>query len=205
MERLDIYVALLAKWRKAVNLISERTFTEIWTRHIADSAQLSALALGARTWVDMGAGAGFPGMIIAMMLAGTPGARVHLIESDLRKCAFLREAARETGAPAEVHAVRIENAPSLIANPVDAVTARALAPLPQLLAFSSIWLRAGAVGVFPRGKTGGRDAEHTSDNPEYAFEFSRSRIDRESQIVRVTLRDPLSTAGLMAGGGVETG
>src|SRR5690242_16070351 len=97
LRRLDAYVTLLGKWRKAVNLLSESSFQEIWTRHIADSAQLLALAPDARIWVDMGAGAGFPGLVIAMQLAEHEGARVHLIESDQRKCAFLREAAREIG------------------------------------------------------------------------------------------------------------
>ena len=97
------YVDLLARWRKTTNLISESTFASVWTRHIADSAQLLALAPGAIRWVDMGSGAGFPGLVIAIQLAGVPGAVVHCIESDQRKCAFLREAARATGAAATIH------------------------------------------------------------------------------------------------------
>ena len=82
------------RWRKTTNLIAESTFQSVWTRHIADSAQLLALAPDARRWVDMGSGAGFPGLVIAIQLAGVPGAVVHCIESDRRKCAFLREAVR---------------------------------------------------------------------------------------------------------------
>ena len=92
--RLDTYVDLLARWRKATNLISESAFSQVWARHIADSAQLLAFAPLARRWVDLGSGAGFPGMVIAIQLAEIEGAEVHCIESDQRKCAFLRAVAR---------------------------------------------------------------------------------------------------------------
>ena len=95
-----IFVELLDRWRHKINLISNSTFPSVWTRHIADSAQLIALAPEAKRWVDMGSGAGFPGLVIAIQLADVPGAIVHCIESDGRKCAFLREAARATGAAA---------------------------------------------------------------------------------------------------------
>ena len=100
-DRLATYVDLLARWRKTTNLIAESTFASVWTRHIADSAQLLALAPQARRWVDLGSGAGFPGLVIAIQLADVAGAAVHLIESDQRKCAFLREAVRVTGAAAQ--------------------------------------------------------------------------------------------------------
>src|SRR5277367_6578959 len=106
--RLAAYVDLLARWRKTINLIAESTFPSVWTRHIADSAQLLALTPGARRWVDMGSGAGFPGLVIAIQLADVPGAVVHCIESDQRKCAFLREAVRATGAAATIHSERVE-------------------------------------------------------------------------------------------------
>ena len=91
-DRLAIFVELLDRWRHKTNLISNSTFPTVWTRHIADSAQLKALAPEAKRWVDMGSGAGFPGLVIAIQLADVPGAIVHCIESDGRKCAFLREA-----------------------------------------------------------------------------------------------------------------
>lgn len=181
LERLDAYVALLGQWRKAVNLIAESTFAEVWTRHVADSAQLLAFAPQAKIWVDMGSGAGFPGLVIAMQLAGQPGARVHLIESDQRKCAFLREAARVTRAPAIIHNERIEAAAARIADAVDAVTARALAPLPKLIDFSKIWLARGAVGVFPRGRTD--EPAVRSNFQNYAVDFPRSRTDGQSVIL----------------------
>jgi 16S rRNA (guanine527-N7)-methyltransferase len=193
LTRLDLYVALLAKWRRTINLISDATFTEVWTRHIADSAQLLSLAPSALTWVDMGSGAGFPGLILAMQLADHPGACIHLIESDQRKAAFLREAARVTGAVARIHSLRVEEATQEIVGPVDAVTARALAPLPRLLGLSKIWLEQGATGVFPRGRTEDMGIEELSDYQKYEFDFPRSRIDPRSHIAVVRRKPDLSS------------
>jgi 16S rRNA (guanine527-N7)-methyltransferase len=184
LERLDAYVALLDKWRLVVNLISERSFKSVWSRHVADSAQLLALAPKARIWVDMGSGAGFPGMVIAIQLADCAAARVHLVESDQRKCAFLREAARATSTPAIIHNSRVEDAAMAIPQPVDAVTARALAPLPRLIAFATLWLDNGAVGIFPRGRSG----ENFTDfphYPDYRFSLIESHVDRSARIVIV--------------------
>jgi 16S rRNA (guanine527-N7)-methyltransferase len=188
IERLDLYVALLAKWRKTINLVSELTFAEVWTRHVADSAQLFAFAPKAKVWVDMGSGAGFPGLVIAMQLINTADALVHLVESDQRKCAFLREAARETGAPAEIHNMRLENAAQNIPLPVDAVTARALAPLPRLVDFAKVWLESGATGVFPRGKTAGAQSDILSVSQNFDIDFSRSRTETSSEIAIVRNR-----------------
>jgi len=183
--RLAVYVDLLARWRNATNLISEASFAEVWTRHIADSAQLLALAPHARRWVDMGSGAGFPGMVIAIQLADVAGARVHCIESDRRKCAFLREVARAAGAPAEIHAARIESIDPQALAPVDAVTARALAPLPRLIEFAKVWIAHGAVGVFPRGRSAEAQLETHPAAPGLAIDLVASKLDPEAAIVRV--------------------
>lgn len=183
--RLAVYVDLLGRWRKVTNLISEASFAEVWTRHIADSAQLLALAPKARRWVDMGSGAGFPGMVIAIQLADVAGARVHCLESDQRKCAFLREVARATGAPAEIHPVRIESIDPASLAPVDAVTARAFAPLPRLLEFAKVWIAQGAVGVFPRGRSAEAQLETTPAAQDFAIEFLASKLDPEAAILRV--------------------
>ena len=140
--RLAAYVDLLDRWRRKTNLIADSTFPAVWTRHIADSAQLVALAPGARRWVDMGSGAGFPGLVIAILLAETPGAIVHCIESDGKKCAFLREAARATGAAAQIRPARVEAIDPESLGPVDAVTARAFAPLPLTLKLAKPWIGA---------------------------------------------------------------
>jgi 16S rRNA (guanine527-N7)-methyltransferase len=183
--RLAIYVELLGRWRKVTNLISAASFAEVWTRHIADSAQLLALAPQARRWVDMGSGAGFPGMVIAIQLADAPAARVHCLESDRRKCAFLREVARATGAPAEIHPVRIESIDPATLAPVDAVTARAFAPLPRLIEFAKVWLAQGAAGVFPRGRSAEAQLEITPAASDLAIDIFASKLDPEAAILRV--------------------
>ena len=182
--RLAVYVDLLARWRRITNLISEASFAEVWTRHIADSAQLLALAPTARRWVDMGSGAGFPGMVIAIQLTGVAGAEVQCLESDQRKCAFLREVARATGAPARIHAVRIESIDPRSLSPVDAVTARAFAPLPQVLEFAKVWLARGAVGVFPRGRSAEAQLDAAASH-DFTIDFVASKLDPAAAILRV--------------------
>lgn len=183
--RLAIYVDLLARWRKITNLISEASFAEVWTRHVADSAQLLALAPNARCWVDLGSGAGFPGMVIAIQIADVPGAVVHCLESDQRKCAFLREVARATGAPAKIHAARIESIDPASLSPVDAVTARAFAPLPRVLEFARVWIAQGAVGVFPRGRSVEAQLDTAAAAQDFAIDLVASKLDPEAAIIRV--------------------
>src|SRR5262245_41616635 len=107
-KRLDRFVDLMLTWQKSINLISPSTIPNLWTRHVADSLQLLDLAPSARLWVDLGSGGGFPGVVIACALADTPGAQIHLVESNAKKAAFLREAVRITWVPAVVEAMRIE-------------------------------------------------------------------------------------------------
>ena len=107
--RLDQFVALLIRRQKTLNLVAASTLPQIWTRHVADSLQLLALAPTARKWIDLGAGGGFPGLVIACALAEPPGAQVHLVESTQKKAAFLRDVALALSLPAIVHARRIED------------------------------------------------------------------------------------------------
>ena len=151
-ERLNIYFLLLRTWQKKTNLVASSTLRNIWTRHIADSLQLMPLAPGARVWVDLGSGGGFPGIPIACALADTPGAKVHLVESNGKKAAFLREVVRKLGLPAEVHQERAEKFGESCAEAIDAVTARALAPLKTLCDQAFPFIRNGAVGLFPKGQ-----------------------------------------------------
>jgi 16S rRNA (guanine527-N7)-methyltransferase len=152
-ERLDRFVDLLLRWQRTSNLIAPSTVSRLWTRHIADSLQLIELAPQARIWIDLGSGAGFPGMVLAIALTGTPGAMVHLIESNTKKAAFLREAQRVTGAPARVYLQRIEDFTASFEGVADIVTARAVAPLKPLLAQCFPLLgKSGATGLFPKGQ-----------------------------------------------------
>ncbi len=149
--RLDLYVDLLLRWQKTTNLIAPSTIPTIWTRHIADSLQLLDLAPDARVWVDFGSGGGFPAIPIACALAEKPGTIVHLIESNGKKAAFLREAIRITGAPAQVHMDRVEKYSLSPVNSVDVVSARALAPLKVRCDQAFALIERGATGLFPKG------------------------------------------------------
>lgn len=150
--RLDLYLDLLRQWQAKTNLVAPSTLPHLWTRHVADSLQLLALAPTARTWVDLGSGGGFPGVVLACALAERPGARVHLVERNSKKAAFLREALRITSAPGIVYATGIEDIVDSIEGPIDCVTARALAPLHQLICFAEPLVRKGAKALFLKGQ-----------------------------------------------------
>ena len=166
LERLDRFVALLLEWQQRINLIAPSTEPHLWTRHIADSLQLLELAPDARAWIDLGSGGGFPGLVIACALAGTPGAHVHLIESHGKKAAFLREAQRLTAAPASVHAMRIEEFVTTFDSPVDAVTARAVVPLKSLFQLSFPLLgKSGAMALFPKGQHAEFELKEARESP----------------------------------------
>ena len=150
--RLDRYVALLLEWQAKTNLVAPSTLPNLWTRHISDSLQLLSLAPSARTWVDFGSGGGFPGVVLACALAETPGATVHLVERIAKKAAFLREAIRVTGAPGAVHLADIGDTVERFAGAVDCVTARAVAPLHQLIGFAEPLVKRGAKALFLKGQ-----------------------------------------------------
>ncbi len=145
MGRLTAYLDLLIKWRDSANLVSRASLADPWRRHMLDSAQLMPLLRNpAGPLLDMGSGAGFPGLVLSILGAG----QVHLVESDTRKCEFLREAARITDADITIHRVRIEKLPPF---PVQTVTARACAPLHRLLGLAAPFLAAGGTGIFHKG------------------------------------------------------
>jgi 16S rRNA (guanine527-N7)-methyltransferase len=150
--RLDRFVELLYGWQAKTNLVAPSTLPALWTRHISDSLQLLTCVPSAKIWADLGSGGGFPGVVLACALGETPGALVHLIERNAKKAAFLREALRVTGAPGAVYLADIENSVDRIPEPVDCVTARAVAPLHQLIGFAEPWVRRGAKALFPKGQ-----------------------------------------------------
>src|SRR5882757_7658083 len=150
--RLESYVDLLVLWQSKTNLVASSTLANLWTRHISDSLQLLTIAPAAKTWADLGSGGGFPGVAIACALAETPGAQVHLVERNAKKAAFLREALRITGSPGTVHLADIGDSVDRITGPVDCVTARALAPLHQLLGFAELLVGNGAKALFLKGQ-----------------------------------------------------
>lgn len=194
MDRLKLYVALLEKWNRRINLVAKDSLADLWRRHVLDSAQLLPLlppgpAGRPRQLVDLGSGAGFPGLVLAILGAG----ETHLIESDGRKAAFLREAGRETGTAVTIHNHRIE---AVAPFPVEVVTARACAPLPRLLGYAAPFL--AAPGAAPGGKTSGIglflkgrnvDQELTEARERWNMQIERlpSRTDPAAVILRLSL------------------
>ena len=173
--RLETYVALVAKWQKSQNLVAPASLPQIWRRHVADSAQAQALLPGARRWVDLGSGAGFPGLVTAILLAETSGAVVHLVESNKGKAAFLRTVARETGAPAIVHDQRIEDFCQTFTETVDAVSARALAAFDRLCGWAAPFVARGAVAVFHKGQ------DFASELKEATLSWDLDLIEHQSK------------------------
>jgi 16S rRNA (guanine527-N7)-methyltransferase len=190
--RLDIFAALFVKWAKAINLIAPSTFADLWNRHIADSAQIFQLAPGPRTWLDLGSGGGFPGIITAIFLAEVGDGWVHLVESNNKKAAFLRTALAETGARGTVHAVRIEKAPDLVPS-CDAISARALAELDLLFDMVSPWARANPSLQLYLHK--GRDyrAEVEKSRRRWSFDLliHQSTIEKDSVVLEIGGIKPL--------------
>ena len=178
LERLR---ALLADWNGRINLVSAASLAEFWPRHAFDSAQLRPLAPDARTWVDIGAGAGFPGLVLAILLKGAPGVRVHLVESQAKRCRFLAEAVERLALPAEVHNARAED----LTLPADVVTARAVAPLGRLLGFARPFFAKGAVGLF--FKSEGVEAEIAEAREAWRFtcNITPSASDPRGRILKL--------------------
>jgi len=177
--RLRAYVELLGKWNKKINLVAASTLADVWRRHILDSVQLLALLPpGTETLVDLGSGAGLPGLILALM--GVP--EVHLVESDTRKVAFLREAARITGTKLNIHAARIEAVDAIAA---DIVTARALAPLPGLLEYSSRFLKPGGSCYFLKGQRWTEEVAEARRHWQFVFSEFPSLSEASSAVLKL--------------------
>ena len=188
--RLVRYGELLTQWQRAVQLVAPSTLDDLWHRHFADSAQLLTLSPDSRAWLDLGSGAGFPGMVIAILLADlAPNAGnggVHLVESNRRKCAFLREVARATQTDVEIHSCRIETLQRTgrLAE-VDVVTARALAPLPQLIGLAAPWLAGGAIGLFAKGRVAQDEVESAGLLRAANVRLHESLTDAKARIIEI--------------------
>lgn len=192
-ERLEVYAAALRHWQKAVNLVAPESLDDLWQRHFADSAQLLDLAPDAWCWIDLGAGAGFPGLVIAILLTNRPGSVVHLVESRARKCAFLAEVARQTGASVEIHQLRIETLADRARLPTpDIVTARALAPLDRLLEWSAPLFGPESRGLFLKGRGAEREVAEARARWRFEAELVASRTEKEARIVDVRGIAPLN-------------
>ncbi len=188
-ERLEAYIALLTRWNARINLVAPATIKTAWTRHVADSAQLFDLApVSASSWVDLGSGAGLPGLPVAALAAEKlPGLHVTLVESDTRKAAFLATAAREMDLDVTVEPHRIE---ALTPRPYDVVSARALAPLGRLCALAHRFSGRGTVFLFPKGAR--VDSELTAATAGWHIRAERiaSRTDPEATVLRIVELEP---------------
>ncbi len=204
LDRLERYAALLEKWNRAINLVARGSLADLWRRHMLDSAQLWPLLPPPqgqapqgqapqgrpRRILDLGSGAGFPGLVLAIMAAADSDVEVHLVEVDRKKAAFLREAARVAEASVTLHVQRIE---SLAPFPVDAVTARACAPLPRLLAYAAPFLRKyrpgvpPPVGLFLKGREVDRELTEAREKWKIEAELLPSRTDATARILRIQL------------------
>ncbi|HST93793.1 MAG TPA: 16S rRNA (guanine(527)-N(7))-methyltransferase RsmG [Microvirga sp.] len=185
IEKLGLLERELRRWQAIKNLVGPATLDRIWDRHIVDSLQLLALAPEAGTWLDLGSGAGFPGLVLA--IAGLErGLQVHLVESNSRKCAFLRHVARLTEAQAVIHEARLETVlPGFVGN-TDVVSARALAPLNQLLDWTAPLLKSGTMALFPKGRDAEIELTEARKSWTFGVEILPSRTDSEARILRIT-------------------
>lgn len=183
--RLDRFVELLLAWQTKTNLIARSTIPRLWTRHIADSLQLLSLAPEERTWVDLGSGGGFPGLVLACALAEKPGAVIHLVESNARKAAFLREVTRTLRIPAIVHCARIEDFIADESVTPEVVTARALAPLDKLAGLIAPFVGKGAVALILKGQDVEEELKEATKSWIIGADLVPSKTDRAGRIVVV--------------------
>ncbi|MGE5266378.1 MAG: 16S rRNA (guanine(527)-N(7))-methyltransferase RsmG [Deltaproteobacteria bacterium] len=189
--KFESYAALLKQWQKAVQLVAPSTLDVLWSRHFADSAQLMALCpQDARTWLDLGSGGGFPGLVIALMASdpaiGAPRMRVTLVESDSRKAAFLREVARQTGCAVDILGTRIESSSTRDkVGTVEVVSARAVAPLTELLGLAYPFWGPTTVGLFLKGREVEKEVDAARQVWDFELELKPSLTDISSRVARI--------------------
>ena len=192
LERLKTYESLLQLWQKTINLVAPSTLDQIWGRHFADSAQIVRLAPpNTTTWVDLGSGAGFPGLVVAIMLAESSKTRVALVESDSRKAAFLREVARAVAVPVDILPLRIEAAATRASlKRSGVVSARALAPMPRLLALAHPFCGPQTACIFLKGREAARELQTAEIEWDFESELVPSLTDPEGRVVVVKNAQP---------------
>ena len=181
MAELERFRVLLGEWNAVMNLVGPSTLPDFWNRHAWDSAQLLRLDPEALTWADLGAGAGLPGVVLAILGKGRRGFHVHLVESMSKRCRFLTEVVEDLALPATVHNARAEN----LDLAVDSVTARACAPLARLLGYARPYLAKGATGWFLKGQDVASELEEATKSWKFEAEIVPSSSDPRGQIVRV--------------------
>lgn len=178
---LSRYQDLLTEWNEVMNLVGPLTIATYWNRHALDSWQLLPMAPEATIWADLGAGAGLPGIVLAILLKDIPGAKVHLVESMTKRCRFLSEVVTALELPAQVHNARAEE----LDLKVQVVTARACAPMTKLLGFSEPYLKRGATGLFLKGQDVATELSEAAASWTFESELRPSQSDPRGRIVQV--------------------
>lgn len=192
--KLDLLVSELERWQHVKNLVSHSTLATVWHRHIADSAQLLRLAPAPGPWLDIGSGGGFPGLVVAIQRTEAGSGRTYLLESNSRKCSFLRHVIRLVGADAEVLEGRIEEQVNELSFEPVVVSARAVASLDRLLGWTNGLLRKGAVGIFPKGQDVEVELEIAARSWQFSVEAHPSLTDSEGRILLVRMAREQSAA-----------
>lgn len=180
-------MTLLDRWRRVTNLISEDGFRHVWSRHVDDSIALQQSCPSSCRWLDIGSGAGFPAIVVGVLLIDRLSAHIHCVESDARKCAFLRTVVRELDLPVKIHNIRIEALGHEDIGPVDVVTARAFSPIRQILDLSEPFLSQGAVVLLPRGEHSLREVE-ALDHDRYTVKVDPNPTHASGVIIRIEER-----------------
>ncbi|WP_323775522.1 16S rRNA (guanine(527)-N(7))-methyltransferase RsmG [Leisingera sp.] len=181
--RFEVFEQVIRKWNPKINLVSKSSLDHLWMRHIVDSVQVFRCSDSVEHWVDIGSGGGFPGLIVALLAADeVPGMRVTLIESDQRKSAFLRTAARECGAKVAILTDRIERARPQEA---DVLSARALADLTTLLGFSERHLSPAGVALFAKGESWKKEVDNARQQWQFDVEPVKSLTEQEAVILKI--------------------
>jgi 16S rRNA (guanine527-N7)-methyltransferase len=182
---LHRFQTMVEETNAVMNLVGPATLPEFWGRHVLDSAQLLRVTPGARIWADLGAGAGFPGLVLAILLKSDPSTQVHLIDSLGKRCRFLREVVQALDLPADVHEARAES----LRIKVEVVTARALAPLEKLLGFAQPYFRLGAEGLFLKGEKAEAELREARKSWKVEADLLPSMSDPRGRVVRIRRLD----------------
>lgn len=197
-QRIEAFELFFLKWAGRMNLVSASTLQDVWARHVLDSAQVAPLAPDASRWLDIGSGGGFPGLVVAFLISERAGASIDLVESNLKKAAYLRAAIAEFALPARIHPKRINDLHGVLAQP-EIVTARAVAPLAILLDLAEPWLIGGAAGLFHKGRDYRREVEETLNRWAFDLVEHPSRISPEGVVLELRnvrrLADEIENSG----------
>jgi 16S rRNA (guanine527-N7)-methyltransferase len=181
---LEILRDLVLSWNDRINLVGPSFQLDFWRRHALDSAQLFHVEQQAVRWADVGAGAGFPGVVLAILLKARPAAEVHLVESLGKRVRFLETVCREIDVPVVIHHDRAENLrPAPV---VDIVTARACAPLVKLFGYTQGFFKQGARGLFLKGKAAEQEVREAGRSWSFVSDLLPSRSDPEGRMVRIS-------------------